>query len=128
MSVEVNLWKAVIQGRVEDALGSFRIPSFYRGLSCTSLEVQYQERRQECLDKGTKITDRKCLQGYTADKKLACWRARAWLESSEFDDCCETVGHGSSFVRRTFAFVQEVISLEKKLFDEFKIKEGDYYD
>ena len=46
--------------------------------------------------------------------------SRSFFETSHFDEIALMIGYDSNFVTKTFEFIQEAITLEKKLFDMCK--------
>lgn len=129
---ELSLWWAYIYLKIDDAMGCFKVPSGKRLNSNTvvnivPLEEQYQNFRTKFKDSGVKLPSRNYLKSVGAYGGASyatgyCDRARMFLESSEFDEIMEYLGYGSAYVNKWFAMVQEAITYEKKLYDEFGLK------
>lgn len=125
---EYVFWSSYLTRKVSDALGCFKIPNKGNKGGHTkygyapSLQKQYEEKRQHYIRTGQKIPTRRSLQRVVHGRADDCSRARVFLESSELDEVCEAIGRGSRMAIGVFALVQEGITLEKKLYDEFKLE------
>ncbi len=121
MSHEKRLYQAVIYRYVKDAIGIFYIPQNTK-TSRKSIEKQYQDYRKKF--KGKKFHSRvQMMQKYRRNKSTThlsdVYAARNWLCSSHFDAFVAAIDQGGVFLNKIFAFVQEAITYEKKLFEEF---------
>ena len=120
MNAERNLWIAHIYAMVDDALGVFKLPDVIDDTpAMESFDNQYEKIRKRLKERDIKINSRKQFHQnwggvYGTD------RARHWLQYSDFDEVVRLVGYDSLFVNKIFDLVQYAITLEKKLYDEFK--------
>ena len=122
-SPEVKLWIGVIETIVDDALGKFKIPNNRIG----SLDEQYSQMRLDLLLRKPRLSIRRRLYATTKTCGTEVERARHFMEDEKLDDIVKMSGYDTLFVSKAFAFVQKAITLEKKLWDEFKhpdLKEG----
>ena len=118
---EHELWSRVLILMVEDAMGLFKIPNEQdEKYGAPILKEQYKAIREEMIRTGQRVIKRETLHGSDQNKRNVP-RARHFMETSQLDEMAAIIGYDSSFVNRTFALVQEAITLEKKLFEEFKV-------
>lgn len=111
---ETKLWFACVGTNLSDAIGPFSIPNEH--LNIPSIKTQYDKIRKDFSIKQIRIPKRTRLH----KKPLQTKKARAWFESSNFDDLLYMLGdHDFSLRENILNLIQEAISLEKKLFDEF---------
>ena len=123
-SPETRFWATYLTTKISDAMGCFSIPSQHKKgqrWGCAApVKDQYKEKRAEMVKSKKLFDNRSQLKHVNYGRTNECDKARLFLEGSEFDEVCSIVGYGSVFVNRAFAMVQEAITLEKKLYDEFK--------
>ena len=112
---ELRLWGALLNHRIEHALGPFDPPN--QGVNLKpSLEVQYENIRKNFIKKNKIIKNRKHLQ----KEPQATIEARQFFESEEFDALMKLLGDVDfKYGRRIFNLIQKGIIYEKLLFEEF---------
>lgn len=118
-SHEHNLWFTLLLWKMDDAMGTFRLPYFTEGVP--DLDIQYRELRHHYLKSGERILSRDELYNNSDGKGRSAPRARSFLESQAFDDISMMIGYDTHFINSAFALVQKAITYEKKLWDEFGI-------
>lgn len=128
MTPEINLWAAHLQRMHFDACRPFVIKEGKRkgGLD---IQKQYERRRKEIrarIEKyGKAVRFRKrhdvLVIGQHTDVISNAYRARSFFESSHFDETCEILGLRPSLKAAILDSVQQAITCEKKLFEEFRV-------
>lgn len=113
---EFTLWHAVLEEHLRAAVDPWKLPNKDRNIP--SLVEQYRVRRKNFKKAGRRIGARKHLHKTPIDTE----RSREFFCYSMFDDICTSLGYDNGYVEKVFNFVQEAITLEKKLFDEFSIQ------
>ena len=123
MNAERNLWIAHIYAMVDDAIGVFKLPDVIDDTpAMESFDNQYEKIRKRLKEHDIKIISREQFHqnwGGVYDTN----RARHYITSGDFGGAVEAVGYDSLFVNKIFDLVQYAITLEKKLYDEFKRKD-----
>lgn len=117
---ERNLWATVIQANFEDALGIFK--AYDREQNRKTLQKQYEKELRKAEKKYSNVRKRQHLYK-NLNNYMQTLKARSFFESSAFDDIAMDIGYDSNFINKTFAYIQEAITLEKKLFDAVKLSE-----
>ena len=113
-----TMWQAYINTRVKDALGVFAVPD-----RRNSLAEQYQKIRQEFLSGKRPLLSYRCqLQGQNRPYgEPICTRARYFFETSHSDIIAELAGYDDAFFDGVFSLIQQAITYEKQLWNEFNI-------
>lgn len=116
---EHDLWASVIMAHFEDAMGMFVLHKK------KPLEMQYQQIRQEFIENKKVLYDRRELHMARNCSGInnSVMRSRKFFETSEFDTLAEILGYDSRFVNQTFGIVQQAITYERKIYEEFKANE-----
>lgn len=102
-----QLWAQVLQKNVDDALGIFGTINASAYKPHLSLVDAYKEFLVKYAHKP--------LPKLPYDTR----KARVWMEGSNFNLVCEMAGYDTEFINRSFAYVQEAITLEKKLYAHY---------
>jgi hypothetical protein len=112
---ELSLWGSVLNHRIYHALGPFDIPN--QGLDLKpSLKAQYELLRDTFRKQGKIIKKRFHLH----KEPQATREARDFFMYDEFDEVMKILGDADfKYGRRIFNLVQQGITYEKLLFEEF---------
>lgn len=124
-----NVWAKHLVIKVEDAMGLFCIPAEKGDTrDCKGvppLNVQYETLRKKYAkrrdERNFYFLCRSELHPVVQGYPLATEKARNMFENGEFEGISEEIGYGGEFVDRVFKLVQEAISYEKRLYEEFKL-------
>ena len=101
---ERELWAAILERRVLDAISPFVIPDSKNPK--TAFNTQY--------DKFMKLRLEGKLHIGTM-QKVETRKAMYFLESSHFDEVAGDLGYDSEFVKRTFNFVQKCVTARNEI-------------
>lgn len=115
---EKDLWTKYMALKIEDAMGIFKVPDIKTMPITPSLQDQYEIQLKR-LKKKTIVHRGHIYENATQWNQASA--GRNFLESSHFDEVASDVGYDSNFVNKIFSFIQEVITLEKKLFNELSV-------
>lgn len=98
MTPTQKLWLALLEVRISDAIYPFKIPA----PEIPNLKEQFKKLRSKKFE-------------YARGRKLEAARAIYWLETDNLDKTVEAIGYDSLYVNKTCEFVQEALTLRKKL-------------
>lgn len=123
MTPEHKIWARYLEIMIDDAMGMFHIPNPEADSDkYKDLDTQYKKIVKDFKKrKNFSLNKREQLHKKVPSNPQATLKARAFLESSQFDEIACDLGYGSLLVNKTFALVQEAITLEKKLWERFKV-------
>lgn len=117
---ERNFMAKMMMLHVDMALGLFKIPETHSSKSIKPINEQLIAIRKKL--KGKPIYRRHHLYNNIYEF-VEVQRSRDFLERSNFDEIAHMIGYDTEFIKRTFAYVQNVITIEKRLFDELKLED-----
>ena len=113
-----DLWAAHIQLQFDCALGLFKVPTHDKG-AATYAPPLFEQYMRISANLPNDVYKRQHLFKSTNEYVDVC-TSRSFFETSHFDEIALMIGYDSNFVIKTFEFIQEAITLEKKLFDMCK--------
>jgi hypothetical protein len=108
-----NLWLTAIANHMDCALNNFEVPKRTGNKDAMSIEQQYK-KLENLIEKSPDKFFR-----YMKKPNLDCQKSRYFFETSQFDNIAIMVGYDTNFINKVFNFIQETITLEKKLWEKY---------